>query len=135
MTSFDPDSFDGRKVVRFVVKIEDRPSWLEVKMLERLERKLRVELGSPSPEPTPKKPDPPKDDKRCNVDGTSLVHRDDDTEETARRRAEVFYQRTYPILDFYQKRGISVEIDGQGSIAQVRERVREALAGSTKGVA
>jgi len=78
---------------------------------------------------------PPRDDRRCNMDGSTLVHREDDTEETARRRAEVFYQRTYPILDFYKKRGISVEIDGEGSIADVRERVRSALAGSIKGVA
>jgi len=78
---------------------------------------------------------PPLNDMRCNVDGTGLVHRDDDTEETARRRAEVFYQRTYPILEFYKQRGISVEIDGQGAIADVRARVREALAGSTKGAA
>ena len=78
---------------------------------------------------------PPKDDMRCNVDATALVHRADDTEETARRRSEVFYQRTYPILEFYKKRGISVEIDGQGTISEVRERVRQALAGSTRGVA
>jgi adenylate kinase len=78
---------------------------------------------------------PPKDDMRCNIDGTTLVHRDDDTEETARRRAEVFYQRTYPILEFFKKRGISIEIDGHGTIAEVRERVREALARSSRGVA
>jgi adenylate kinase len=72
---------------------------------------------------------------RCNVDGTPLVHRDDDTEETARRRSEVFYQRTYPILEFYKKRGISIEIDGHGSIAEVRERVRSALTGTTGVVA
>ncbi len=51
---------DGRKLVRFVVTIEDRPSWVEVEMLNKLERKLRVELGSPAPTPTPK--DPPKKD-------------------------------------------------------------------------
>ena len=73
----------------------------------------------------------PKDDMRCNVDQTGLVHRDDDTEQTARRRAEVFYQRTYPILAFYRQRGISVEVDGQGSIAEVRERVKHALQGQT----
>ncbi len=78
---------------------------------------------------------PPKDDMKCNVDATQLVHRDDDTDHTARRRSEVFYQRTYPILEFYKKRGISVEIDGQGSIAEVRERVRKALAGTTGGAA
>ena len=78
---------------------------------------------------------PPKDDMKCNVDGTTLVHRDDDTEETARRRSEVFYQRTYPILEFYKKRGISIEIDGHGTIAEVRERARRALAGSSGNAA
>jgi hypothetical protein len=51
---------DGRPVVRFVVAIEDRPSWVEIGMLNRLERKLRVELGSPTPAPTkPAKPTKP----------------------------------------------------------------------------
>jgi hypothetical protein len=47
---------DGRKLVRFVITIEDRPSWVEVEMLTKLERKLRVELGTPAPTPTPKAP-------------------------------------------------------------------------------
>jgi hypothetical protein len=51
---------DGRHVVRFVMAIEDRPAWLEVEMLNRLERKLRTELGAPSPAPTPKQDEPPK---------------------------------------------------------------------------
>ena len=61
---------DGRKVVRFVIQIEDRPQWVEIEMLTKLERKLRAELGAPAPAPTPKqppkqadpKPAPPKDD-------------------------------------------------------------------------
>ena len=65
---------DGRKVLRFVMTIEDRPSWVEIELLTKLERKLRAELGTPAPEPTkpsekpkakPKdepKPEPPKDD-------------------------------------------------------------------------
>ncbi len=71
---------------------------------------------------------PPKDDMRCNIDAAELIHRDDDTEETARRRAEVFYARTYPILAFYRDRGISVEVDGLGTIGEVRDRVKQALA-------
>jgi hypothetical protein len=55
----------GRPVVRFVLAIEDRPSWLEAAMLGRLERKLRIELGSPAPALAPKPKDgpgaPPKD--------------------------------------------------------------------------
>jgi hypothetical protein len=70
---------EGRTLVRFVLTIEDRPSWLEVAMLGRLERKLRAELGSPAPAPSrpkdgprdgpreapnggPKAPPPPADD-------------------------------------------------------------------------
>ena len=60
---------DGRTLVRFVLQIEDRPSWVELAMLSRLEVKLRAELGSPSPPPSknppkqdPPKPDPPRED-------------------------------------------------------------------------
>ena len=70
---------------------------------------------------------PPLTDRLCDREGTALVHRDDDTEQTARRRAEVFYQRTYPILDFYRDRGLVLEVDGHGSIAEVRERIRNGL--------
>ena len=52
---------DGRTVVRFVLRIEDRPSWLEIAMLARLEAKLRAELGSPAPPPSPPPPPPDKD--------------------------------------------------------------------------
>lgn len=58
---------DGRKVLRFVMTIEDRPSWVEIELLTKLERKLRSELGAPAPSPTPapkgKDKDSPKEDK------------------------------------------------------------------------
>lgn len=50
---------DNRTSVRFILQIEDRPDWQEVAMLNRLERKLRQELGSPTPG-SPKAP--PRDD-------------------------------------------------------------------------
>ena len=53
---------DGRSHVRFVLRIEDRPSWLEIAMLARLETKLRTELGSPAPAPTKPEPPPAKDE-------------------------------------------------------------------------
>lgn len=61
---------EGRTLVRFVMQIEDRPSWVEVAMLARLERKLRTELGSPAPPPTkkPKDEDKPKADDKPKPD-------------------------------------------------------------------
>jgi hypothetical protein len=55
---------DGRKVLRFVITIEDRPAWVEIDMLTKLERKLRAELGTPAPAPSdkPKDKDAPKQD-------------------------------------------------------------------------
>jgi len=52
---------DGRTEVKFVLQIEDRPSWLEIAMLRRLEAKLHVELGSPNPAPS--RPAPPPEDR------------------------------------------------------------------------
>jgi hypothetical protein len=49
---------DKRTSVKFVLQIQDRPEWMEVAMLNRLERKLKSELGSPSPTPSPVTPAP-----------------------------------------------------------------------------
>lgn len=55
---------DGRSYTRFVVTVESRPDYVETGMLNRLEHKLRVELGTPAPAPTPKpkEPEKPKDE-------------------------------------------------------------------------
>jgi hypothetical protein len=55
---------DGGTVVKLILTIADRPDYVEAGMLERLERRLRDELGSPpSRPPPPKAPDKPKGDK------------------------------------------------------------------------
>jgi hypothetical protein len=46
---------DGRRAIRFVIAIEDRPEYVELQMLNRLEKKLRAELGSPAPAPSRKR--------------------------------------------------------------------------------
>lgn len=59
---------DGRRETRFVIQIEDRPSWMELAMLSRLEKKLRSELGSPNPTPTPPPKPEPKPEPRPDPD-------------------------------------------------------------------
>lgn len=66
---------DKRTSVKFVLQIEDRPDWMEVGMLQRLERKLRSELGSPSPAPSDPKPPaepPPKEPPRPDEGGPPI---------------------------------------------------------------
>jgi hypothetical protein len=58
-----PIVVDGNPSIKFVVTLIDRPPWMELAMIKRLEQKLRAELGSPNPpKPKPKEPDDkPKD--------------------------------------------------------------------------
>jgi len=62
---------------------------------------------------------PPKHDKVCDVDGTELYQRADDTSEVQARRIRVFFEQTAPLVDFYTQRGLLREIDGQQAIEQV----------------
>ena len=66
-----------------------------------------------------------------DVTGESLVLRDDDREDTVRRRLEVYHEQTEPIIDYYRQWGEDrprsaprvSRIDGLGSLEDVRERV------------
>lgn len=53
--------------------------------------------------------------------------RADDTEETIRNRFQVYREQTQPLLDIYEGRGITVEVDGQGDIDEVTDRILEVL--------
>lgn len=50
---------EGAPQVKFVITLVDRPPWMELAMLKRLEAKLRADLGPPIA--PPRKPKPPKD--------------------------------------------------------------------------
>jgi hypothetical protein len=47
---------DGRPSVRLVLRIEDRPAYMEKGILERMVRKFRTELGPPADPPPPAEP-------------------------------------------------------------------------------
>lgn len=57
----------------------------------------------------------PKDDLKCDKDGTELIIRNDDKEEVVQNRLDVYHQQTKPIVDFYRNESILVEIDGSVS--------------------
>lgn len=49
--------------------------------------------------------------------------RSDDTEEVIRRRLEVYFEQTAPLIDTYSERGLLVRVDGMGRIEDVTERL------------
>lgn len=56
--------------------------------------------------------------------------RADDTEETIRRRLEIYEEQTRPVIDFYKNRGAEmIVIDGLGTVDEVHERIQAAVEG------
>lgn len=78
---------------------------------------------------------PPKVEGKDDVTGEPLVQRDDDKEETVRKRLEVYHAQTEPLVEFYKKWEASgapdapkyVRIDGVGTVDDIKERIFKAL--------
>ncbi len=62
---------------------------------------------------------PPKVAGRCDLDGSRLYQRLDDTGEAMRRRLVIFYNQTSQVLDYYRKQHKLREVDGNQRIEQV----------------
>jgi adenylate kinase len=73
------------------------------------------------------KTNPPKNDKKCDFDGSELYQRDDDKPETVKNRIKVYFEQTSPLISYYRELGKLVEIDGTHSIDQVTEDLLVAL--------
>ncbi|HEX6349709.1 MAG TPA: adenylate kinase [Candidatus Dormibacteraeota bacterium] len=63
----------------------------------------------------------------CPFDGTPLIQRKDDTEETARTRVQVYLRDTMPVIDYYCRQDLVTEIDALRSIDEVRSDIEAAL--------
>jgi adenylate kinase len=63
----------------------------------------------------------------CDKCGGSLYQREDDREETIAARLKVYENQTAPLVKYYREQGLLREIDGVGSIEEIRRRVIEAL--------
>jgi len=69
---------------------------------------------------------PPRRPGRCDIDGSTLYQREDDQEETVRRRLEVYHRETEPLVEFYRRRGLFEPVRN-GDIESVRRRLVEIL--------
>lgn len=74
------------------------------------------------------KHNPPKEAGRCDFDGSELYQREDDQPETVRRRIQVYFQQTAPLIEYYRQRGLLVEVDGAQPIEKVTSDLLAALA-------
>jgi adenylate kinase len=70
---------------------------------------------------------PPKVWGRCDKCGGELYQRPDDTVEVVKKRLEVYFAQTAPLIGYYNRPGKLLEMDGKGSVAEVGERIIAAL--------
>jgi adenylate kinase len=64
---------------------------------------------------------------KCLESGGELLKRDDDNEDTIRRRLQVYERQTAPLIEHYQSEDLLREIDALGSVDEVHERLLCAL--------
>jgi adenylate kinase len=78
---------------------------------------------------------PPKEEGIDDITGEPLVQRDDDQEETVRKRLDVYHAQTEPLIGYYQEFAQSgdtnapryVQIEGVGSVESIRDKILSVL--------
>jgi len=70
---------------------------------------------------------PPKKEGVCDKCGGALFQRDDDKEETIKRRLDVYDAQTAPLIDYYKKGGILKSVTGVGGIDEIFKKVCEEI--------
>lgn len=63
----------------------------------------------------------------CDVCGTALVHRADDSEETIKNRLAVYHGQTAPVLDYFGKQGLVKSVSGIGNIDEIFANIQKVL--------
>jgi adenylate kinase len=78
---------------------------------------------------------PPKTEGKDDVTGEDLIQRDDDKEETVRKRLDIYHSQTEPLVEYYKKwesSGASgapkyIRIEGVGKVEEIRDQAFTAL--------
>jgi len=70
---------------------------------------------------------PPKQKGTCDRCGGELYQRADDNAATVKKRLEVYFAETAPLIEYYKKAGKLAEIDGEGGAAIVNRRILATL--------
>ncbi|MDD3398266.1 MAG: adenylate kinase [Candidatus Methanomethylophilaceae archaeon] len=70
---------------------------------------------------------PPQKEGVCDKCSSALYQRSDDTEETVRQRLKVYRDNTFPLIEYYRKKGKLVDIEGEGDIRDIFQRIKSSL--------
>jgi adenylate kinase len=71
---------------------------------------------------------PPKKDNICDICGSEIFQRVDDTADAVQNRLDVYKKQTQPLINYYKEKGILVTLDGTKDIDVVFEDIKAILA-------
>jgi adenylate kinase len=71
---------------------------------------------------------PPSKEGVCDVDGEPLSQREDDREDTVRKRLQVYRDQTSPLIEYYDEHDILHRFDGTRSPTEVHDHLRATIA-------
>ncbi|MEW6172182.1 MAG: adenylate kinase [Bacillota bacterium] len=69
----------------------------------------------------------PKEEGKCDKCGGELYQRSDDTEATVNNRLDVYEAQTQPLIDYYNKQGVVLNVNGDQEISGVLKDIMSAL--------
>ena len=70
---------------------------------------------------------PPKNKGKDDETNEPLIIRDDDKEDTVRKRLEIYHQETKPLVNFYKDKNIVSHVNGEADISDVSQCIKEIL--------
>ena len=70
---------------------------------------------------------PSKVEGKCDLCSADLIQREDDKAETVKKRLDVYHEQTEPLIAYYRAQGKILDINGVGTVEEVRDRVKTAL--------
>ncbi|NLT28283.1 MAG: adenylate kinase [Dehalococcoidales bacterium] len=68
-----------------------------------------------------------EEQKKCSKCGGELYQRPDDNLETIKNRLKVYFNETAPLIEYYRNTGRLVEVDGEGEVGEITQRIIKAL--------
>jgi adenylate kinase len=112
-------------------KTIDRAVYIKVSEAELLKRLTGRWICRKCQAPYHEVNSPPKVAGKCDKCGGELYQRADDNTETIKKRLEVFFAETAPLIDYYTKAGKLLEVQGEGSMEEIGERIISGLKGKS----
>jgi adenylate kinase len=70
---------------------------------------------------------PPRMEGKCDKCGGELYQRPDDKPETVKKRLDIYFAETAPLIDYYRRQGTLMTVEGESSVEEVTRRIVAAL--------